>query len=127
MTNQPKPAELLVCVKCRRQEEVPEDEARPGEVLYNALNNTSMPPTIKVIPVECLSNCSQGCTIALRSAGRWSYVYGNLNAAEHLHVILEGASRYQATTDGLVPWRGRPEHFRKNCIARIPPLEVQDV
>ncbi|WP_208353428.1 DUF1636 family protein [Pseudaestuariivita rosea] len=127
MTNQPKPAELLVCVKCRHQEEIPEDEARPGEVLYNALNNTSVPPAIKVTPVECLSNCSQGCTIALRGAERWSYVYGNLDAAEHLDVILEGASRYQATTDGLVPWRERPEHFRKNCIARIPPLEVQDV
>ncbi|MYH58038.1 MAG: metal-binding protein, partial [Boseongicola sp. SB0675_bin_26] len=24
---------------------------------------------------------------------------------------------------GLVPWRERPEHFRKNCIARIPPIE----
>ena len=38
--------------------------------------------------------------------------------------VLDGATRYAATADGLVPWRERSEHFRKNCIARIPPEEV---
>ena len=38
-------------------------------------------------------------------------------------IIVDGVTRYHNAADGLVPWRERPEHFRKNCIARIPPLE----
>ena len=67
----------------------------------------------------------RGCTIALRSPGRWTYVYGNIDPAAQLETVVEGVTRYAATPDGLVPWRERPEHFRKNCIARIPPLEVE--
>lgn len=75
-----------------------------------------------VTPVECLSNCSRGCTIALRGADRWTYVYGALDVAQHLPTIREGIAKYRATSDGRVPWRDRPEHFKRNCIARIPPI-----
>ena len=115
--------EVLICTKCRRGAELPEGDERPGALLYQALAKGTMPDGVRLKAVECLSNCSQGCSIALRGQGRWSYVYGNLHEVSHLDVIREGAARYQRTTDGLVPWRERPEHFRKNCIARIPPLE----
>ncbi len=36
-------------------------------------------------------------------------------------MIIDGAARYHATADGLIPWRERPDHFKRNCIARIPP------
>ena len=32
------------------------------------------------------------------------------------------ARAYAATPDGIVPWRERPEIFRKRVIARVPPL-----
>ena len=38
--------------------------------------------------------------------------------------ILSGAAAYAAAPDGIVPWRERPEIFRKQSIARIPPLEL---
>ncbi len=116
------PAELLVCVKCRRAGEAPDDDVRPGTLLLEALNSSDIPANITVKGVECLSNCTRGCSIALRGEGRWSYVYGNLDP-NSASVVLDGSARYQSTADGLVPWRERPEHFRKNCIARIPPLE----
>jgi predicted metal-binding protein len=74
--------------------------------------------------VECLSNCTRGCTVALRGGDRWSYVYGNLNPETDVETLRDGAARYQAAADGLVPWRERSQHFRKNCIARIPPLTL---
>ncbi len=116
--------ELLVCIKCRRGTEVAEDGTRPGAVLYDTLSAATLPEGVTLKPVECLSNCSQGCTVALRGPGRWSYVYGNFDEATQADIVLEGATRYAATPDGLVPWRERPEHFRKNCIARIPPMEA---
>lgn len=118
------PVELLVCVKCRRNTDVPEDGTRPGEALHAELANRTMPEGVTLKAVECLSNCSSGCSVAIRGgAQRWTYVYGNLLETDHADTVLEGVTAYAATPDGLVPWRTRPAHFRKNCIARIPPQE----
>ncbi len=116
--------ELLVCVKCRRGTEALEGETRPGQLLFDRLSNVGIPDGVTVRAVECLSNCSQGCSVALRGgAAKWTYIYGNLHEVDHVLTLTEGALAYHATADGLVPWRERPEHFRKNCIARIPPME----
>lgn len=120
--------ELLVCMTCRSA--LPsysltpeaEDAPRAGAVLLAALQTAQVPESLRIVPVECLSNCTRGCTVALRGTGRWTYIYGNLDAGM-VDVLIDGAARYAASADGLVPWRERPDHFRKNCIARIPPLE----
>lgn len=124
--NEPDPplTELLVCVKCRRGQEVPEDDRRPGQRLYDMLVTQAIPEGIRLTPVECLQNCDHGCTIALRGGGRWTYIYGNVDEVSHADMLIDGAARYNATQDGLIPWRERPEHFKRNCIARIPPLET---
>ena len=119
-----KSIELLVCNACRKGLELREGEKRPGEILFDALSATDLPDFVQIHGVNCLSNCSHGCTIVLRGEGRWSYVYGNLNPDEHVETIVDGVNKYLNAADGLVPWRERPEHFRKNCIARIPPLEI---
>ena len=115
--------EILVCIRCRSEREANNDAERDGAVLYRRLVEEP-PEGMRVIPVECLSNCSRGCTIALRGPGRWTYVYGAFDERAPLDAIHEGAEKYGATRDGLVPWRERPEHFRKNCIARVPPLDI---
>jgi predicted metal-binding protein len=120
------PVELLVCVTCRSSVPayLPEqaDAPRAGAELLAALQGAGLPETVRIVPVECLSNCTRGCTVALRAPGRWSYVYGNLDLSM-VTVLADGVTRYAAAPDGLVPWRERPEHFRRNCIARLPPLE----
>ena len=117
--------ELLVCVKCRRELPVPEGEIRPGEALHAQLAARPLPANVTLKAVECLSNCSRGCSVAVRGGPkRWTYIYGNLLEDTHADTVLEGVAAYAATADGLVPWRERPEHFRKNCIARIPPQEL---
>lgn len=115
------PIEMLICVTCRRGQEVAEGGTRPGAILYEQLA-ADPPEGVTVRAVECLSNCSKGCTLVLRGPGRWTYVYGNFDERSHAGTIAEGAARYAEAPDGLVPWRQRPEHFRKNCIARVPPL-----
>jgi len=123
----PAQIELLVCTTCRAANlpgampDLDPEAPRPGARLASALA-TSLPEGVRLSEVECLSNCSRGCTVALRAPGRWTYVYGNLDPVRDAGIVLEGAAKYAAAPDGLVPWRERPEHFRKNCIARIPPL-----
>ncbi|MCA0994987.1 DUF1636 family protein [Alloyangia pacifica] len=123
-------SELLVCVKCRPKanSETPGDNdgLRPGRRLYDALLAAGAPEGVRLRAVECLQNCDAGCTAALRGgAGKWTYVYGNLESAL-AGVLLEGARAYHAAPDGLIPWRQRPDHFKRNCVARIPPAEFPD-
>lgn len=115
---------LHVCVTCRAGETVPEGEPCAGQRLHAALLREPVCEGVAIVPVECLSACSRGASVALSSLGRWSYVYGELNES-HAKDILAGAAHYAATSDGIVPWRQRPEIFRKQSIARIPPLEIK--
>lgn len=119
---QPAPVHLLVCTTCRLPGA---DPAAPRAGAALAARLAAAPPEgVRITPVECLSNCSRGCTVALRGAGRWTYVYGDLDPDRDTDALVLGAAKYRAAPDGLVPWRERPEHFRKHCIARIPPLEA---
>jgi predicted metal-binding protein len=117
---------LHVCVTCRPPDG-PEAEAdRPGSQLYRALQarlaEAEPPLDIRLEPARCLSVCKRPCTVAVSSPGRWSYIYGDLDPAISLDAILDGVRRYAATSDGIVPWRERPQEFRKGVVARIPPL-----
>ncbi|SEO49729.1 Predicted metal-binding protein [Salinihabitans flavidus] len=124
-TTTPAPVELLVCVTCRAGQPTDAEGPRPGARLHDALGALDWPDNVTLRPVECLSNCDQGCSLVLRGgAARWTYVYGNFTGAEDAALVHDGAVKYAATDTGLVPWRERSTHFRKNCIARIPPLET---
>jgi predicted metal-binding protein len=116
---------LYVCVTCRKAD-APEGDLRPGERLHRALSEalqgTCDLPPVRIEPVECLSGCKRACTVALSGPGRWTYVYGDLDPDASIEAILDGIRRYGATTNGLVPWRERPEAFRKGVLARIPPF-----
>lgn len=119
--------ELLVCVKCLRGSDVTDDGERPGQRLFDDLSMRAMPEGVTIRAVECLQNCDHGCSVALRGGPkRWTYVYGNLHEASHLDILVDGVALYHDTADGLIPWRTRPEHFKRNCIARIPPLEDEN-
>ncbi|MBI6628768.1 DUF1636 family protein [Pontibaca salina] len=123
---EPLQTELLVCVKCRKGQPTPDDGSPPGQRLFDRLTETPLPAGIHVRAVACLQNCDAGCNVALRGGDRWTYVYGGLDAAIHVETLADGVIRYHATTDGLIPWRERPEHFKRNCVARIPPINHAD-
>lgn len=115
---------LHVCITCRAGQPVADDEERPGARLLRAMQAHGAPDGVDIIPVECLSACNHGCAVALSGRQKWSYVYGRLSDADAAS-ILDGAAAYAAAPDGLVPWRQRPEIFRKQSLARIPPMSDQ--
>ena len=114
-------ARLHICMTCKAGLPVLEGEACQGALLYAAISALPAPDGVEIVGVECLSACNTGAAVALSQPGAWSYVYGRMspdNAAD----ILAGAAAYALTADGLVPWRERPVIFRKQSLARIPPL-----
>lgn len=117
---------LYVCTTCRAATDDP-DGPRAGARLLDALTAAlaARDTPVAVEGVECLSVCKRPCTVAVASPGRWTYVYGDLDPASAADTILDGISRYAATPDGLVPWRERPDAFRKGVVARIPPAPVR--
>jgi predicted metal-binding protein len=114
---------LYVCLTCKPTDHDPA-APRPGARLHAALRaalGREGAPAIRLVGVDCLSNCKRPCTVALGGPGRWTYVYGDLDPDAHAADILDGAARWAAAPEGLTPWRERPAIFRKNVIARVPP------
>ena len=114
---------LHVCITCRAGQTVSEGEPTPGLRLHRAIADIGAPPGVAIVPVECLSACNNGCSVALSAPGRWSYVYGRMSEADARDIVA-GAAAYALAPDGVVPWRSRPEIFRKQSLARIPPIRI---
>jgi predicted metal-binding protein len=114
---------LYVCVTCRAEGSDPDAE-RPGARLYRELAQAvaARGDDLHVEPVECLSVCKRPCTVAVAAPGRWTYVYGDLSPEASAETILDGVGLYARAPEGIVPWRERPQVFRKGVVARIPPL-----
>ncbi|MCP1547401.1 MULTISPECIES: DUF1636 family protein [Methylorubrum] len=120
---------LSVCTTCRAAGDA--SEPRAGAKLLAALHaeaGRAPVPGLTIEGAECLSVCKRPCTVAVASPNRWTYVYGDFDALEDpdtaARTILAGLRRYLETPDGVVPWRERPEAFRKGVVARIPPLKA---
>ncbi len=109
----------FICVTCRGSAG---DDDRPGQTLFDAVSAQLEDPAVTVTPVECLSVCKRPCTVALAAPGKWTYVIGDLDRQASVDDILAMATRYTQTPDGVVPWRERPQSFRKGVVARIPPF-----
>ena len=118
---------LFVCSTCRRGTE-PLDpmEGRSGFRLAAALEERAHESgsEIAITRVECLSNCSRGCSVAFTGPGRWTYVVGDLDPSLHTADILTFARQHADHPEGVPVWRDRPAHIRRSVIARIPPLTL---
>lgn len=118
----PEPTTVLhVCTSCRAGLPVPDGTICAGQTLFEAVQRLALPDGVVLRGVECLSACDHGCSIALSKAGGWSYVYGRMTVSDAPE-ILRGAALFAATPTGLVPWQDRPTIFRKNGLARVPPM-----
>ncbi len=113
--------ELVVCTTCRLPGADP-TAPRDGARLSDALLAQGLAHRRQ----ECLSACANGCAVVFRGPGRWTYVQGRIDPDLHLDDLVTMYRAWEATPDGVVPWRSRPEVIRKNTIARIPPFDLPE-
>lgn len=112
---------VLVCTNCKGQTPATiEGEPLAGTRLADAIAAAADPAQIKVLSIRCLANCSRGPSVAITYAGHWSYIFGNINPDTDADAVLEGARLLATSTDGLMPWRGRPDCLKRGLIARLP-------
>ena len=114
---------VVVCSSCR-DETGSDAHPRAGAVLArNAI--AAAGGEIRIRTVECLANCKRRLSAAILRDGSWSYVFGDLTLDSGPDLIA-GAKLFAASTDGLLPWRGRPDSLKRGLVARIPPLGPVD-
>lgn len=117
--------QIYVCTTCKLADEAGHAASeRAGARLHRALSAlaSERQSPVAIIPVECLSVCKRACTISFAAPGKWTYVYGDLPADTGADVILDGAALYGATSDGLIPWKQRPEALKRGVVSRVPPM-----
>ena len=122
-TRPPACVTVFVCTTCRHPDQ-PADDPPAGAALAETLAATADPAVVTLRPVQCLANCRRGPSAAIARPGAWTYVFGNLFPDQCAVALLEGARLLAGSTDGLMPWRGRPEALKRGLIARVPPLET---
>ena len=116
---------IYVCITCRPVGE-PDSVLRPGAVLAAATAHAAAGTEVQVRPIRCLANCARGPSAAMRCNGSWTYVFGGLDVT-CAAALVEGARLLARAADGILPWRGRPAPLKRGLIARVPPLDFQEV
>ncbi|MGN6537774.1 MAG: DUF1636 family protein [Mesorhizobium sp.] len=111
---------ILVCSTCR-DETGSDAHPRAGTLLAQDVRRAAAGENIHVRTVECLGNCKRRLSAALLRDGCWSYVFGDLTPDSGADLVA-GARLFSTSTDGLIPWRGRPDSLKRGLVARIPPL-----
>jgi len=118
-------ATIFICVSCT-VEGARSDQ--PGRDLFETVKGklAARPECTAIVKaVDCLAVCKRPCTIALSGEGKWTYVVGDLGPEVNADDVIAAAEAYGATANGIIPWRERPQSFRKGVISRIPPLSFQ--
>jgi predicted metal-binding protein len=118
-------ATIYVCVTCRHPGE-PESDPRPGALLAAATAAAAEGSGVIIRQVRCLANCTRGLSAAVRCNGSWTYVFGGLDAACGA-ALVAGARLLAGAADGIMPWRGRPESLKRGLIARVPPVNFEEM
>jgi predicted metal-binding protein len=116
---------IYVCITCRRASDC-EDAPRPGLALARATARAAEGTGVTVRQVRCLANCTRALSAAMRCDGAWTYVFGGLEAGTDAEALIEGARLLARATDGVMPWRGRPEVLKRGLIARVPPVDFEE-
>lgn len=113
---------ILVCSTCR-DETGADAHPRAGALLAADARRAAAGDDIRIRTVECLGNCKRRLSAALLRDGCWSYVFGDLGPDSGADLVA-GARLFSTATDGLIPWRGRPDSLKRGLVARIPPLDL---
>jgi predicted metal-binding protein len=121
----PEAAIIYVCITCRHPGE-PDSDPRPGALLAATTADAAKGSSVVVRQVRCLANCTRGLSAAVRCNGSWTYVFGGLDAACGA-ALVAGAHLLASAADGIMPWRGRPEPLKRGLIARVPPVNFEEM
>lgn len=118
---------LFVCTACGGKPPI-DGGQRQGERLLAQLQTAHQDAAsadFVIQGVKCMGVCDRPCAIAFVAAGKFSYLFGDLpsgiaDLSTTAATVLECFGQYCQHSDGLIPYRERPELLRDTIIAKIP-------
>ena len=116
---------LHICMTCRPADAAPDAPNDPAagsefhDAVLRRLSARRLESSIRVNPISCMANCEQGCSAALSSPGKWSYIAGFLRA-ELADDVIDYALVYGASRTGVVMPSKRAPSLRDAVVARVP-------
>ena len=112
---------LAICAACSAQT-APESRDSAGKRLIDRLREQADALGISVRAVPCFAVCDRPVTLAFVTAGKWSYVIGDVDPEIDLAEIVAAVDAVAAAPSGVPALSQRPDFFRKGVIARLPPV-----
>lgn len=112
---------ITVCTTCRD----PETRERPGADLIETLNAALAENGLAHVSVEgaaCMAGCSRPCTVAYQAEGKASYLFGDIEPARDVAVLVAFARQYAELEDGWCSSLQRPDGLKGKTLARMPAL-----
>ncbi|MDE0211920.1 MAG: DUF1636 domain-containing protein [Boseongicola sp.] len=117
---------LSFCMTCRDGHEAVQRDVRGGTRLAQAFLSHSgavQPHGFVLRGVRCMSQCKRSCIVSVSASGRFSYMFGDLDAAEpgHVEALRDLIPLYLAAPEGFLRREARPEPLRARILGRLPP------
>ncbi len=120
---------LSVCTRCRDGREAVHADRRGGARFADRLieaigERRGTLPAFHLRGVACMSQCKRPCVVALTGPHRYTFVFGDLDPADHAAAVLDLLPLYTADPQGRMPRPSRPAPLQAGILGRIPPPDA---
>jgi predicted metal-binding protein len=116
---------VRICTTCRYPSGNTDSDAQPlgAELLANVEAIVAREPLeqVRFIGQRCLSSCNRSCAVAYSAAGKFTYVFGDLDPRTSAEDIVACARLYLGSPNGFLERAERPERLKTTIVARVPP------
>lgn len=121
---------LSVCMRCRPAHWSGPDDSRPGRHLAQAISERLRAQAfawdaagpLRLRSIRCMSQCKRPCVVAFSGAGRFTYLFGDLDPDRDVDAVIDAFALYCSREDGFMQRNERPAVMRAGILGRIPPL-----
>jgi predicted metal-binding protein len=112
--------QIIVCVSCRHWSRA--EPAGPALInnLSSALITEGLKQLFEVSGVACMAGCDRPCTVAWCSAGKATWLFGDIDPDADMDDLVAFARLYQRLGDGWCRAADRPGKLARSTLAHIP-------
>jgi predicted metal-binding protein len=89
--------------------------------MFDAVAALARRDAVELRGVTCLASCDQGCTAAISSPGKWSYLLGRLDSGLAADLLAYAETYRRSPTGAVLPSR-RPPSLARTVLGRMPDL-----
>ncbi|HEY9878250.1 MAG TPA: DUF1636 domain-containing protein [Leptolyngbyaceae cyanobacterium] len=122
---------LFVCALCRPNHEAGSESPSAGQQLIEKLQQELQAvegcDRIRLQPVRCMAACERGCTAALATPNKLTFILHDLSPAKSAPELAEFCRQYLACPDGKVPYHERSTAIKQSTSFILPPVAAPPV